>query len=184
MTKLKSTVKYVGLQYYDTSNDMMWKSECDKLIPWIYGKGADLGCGQRSINRDMIRVDIDPKVKPDVLAEGHKLPFADGELDYVTAMHNFEHYDNQFEVFKEWIRVLKKGGIIAMVHPDVRFTKQHDHGDGEKGYLVNPFNRHYHEHTLESFLNEINQWKDLGFKIIDSGPACINWSFYLIIEKI
>ena len=41
-----------------------------KLVPWFYGKGADIGCGARSINKDIVRVDIDVKVKPDILPPG------------------------------------------------------------------------------------------------------------------
>jgi len=68
--KLKSNIKMKKILYSDTEQDWMWLAEIEKLMPWLYGKGADIGCGQRSINKDIIRVDIDKNVKPDVLCNG------------------------------------------------------------------------------------------------------------------
>ena len=59
MTKLKSSVKFVGVTYLGTERDPMWYAEIEKIIPWLYGQGADIGCGQRSISPCIIRVDLD-----------------------------------------------------------------------------------------------------------------------------
>jgi len=182
--KLKSNIKMKKILYSDTEQDWMWLAEIEKLMPWLYGKGADIGCGQRSINKDIIRVDIDKNVKPDVLCNGEKLPFKDGELDYITSIHSFEHFDNQYEVLKEWLRVVKPGGIIGMVHPDVDYTKKQKTQVDNPGLKENPFNKHFHENNLESMLEQMKMWSDLPFKIIDNGFACQYWSFYLIIEKL
>jgi len=39
----------------------------------------------------MLRVDIDKKIFPDVLVKDYKLPFKDGELDFISGIHSFEH---------------------------------------------------------------------------------------------
>lgn len=183
ITNLKSTVKFNGVQYFGNVLDPMWQLEVDKLIPWIYGKGADIGCGQRSINKDIIRVDIDENNHPDILASGDNLPFKDGELDFITAVHSFEHFEDQYKTLKEWFRVLKKCGIIALVHPDVDYTKKQRPLELNPELKLDPFNKHWHENNLESFKIQLDKWKDLGFEIIDQGTACTNWSFYLIIQK-
>jgi len=71
------------IKYYSDEQDPMWKWEVEKLMPWFSGKGVDIGCGERSINKDILRVDIDEKVKPDIIASGDKLPFENEEYDFI-----------------------------------------------------------------------------------------------------
>lgn len=167
--------------FYPDPNDDMWNKEVEKLIPWCAGKGADIGCGSRSINGDVIRVDIDEKREPDYVAKGDELPFKDEELDYIVSIHNLEHYEDQRKVLNEWRRVLKDGGIIAIVHPDRDYTGEQQ--PEESNMDKNPFNKHYHERNELEF----HKWfLEQGFKdltIVDSGKAAINWSFFLILEK-
>ena len=128
MADIKKEVKYYG----DT-DDPMWQMEVEALFPWISGKGADIGAGARSIWPEIIRVDIEEKVKPDILASGDKLPFKDGEFDYITSIHSFEHFEDQRKTLKEWLRVIRPGGIIAIVHPDVFYTKYQKTESQENG---------------------------------------------------
>ncbi len=132
------------IKYYDTNEDPMWNKEVESLMPWLFGKGADIGCGNRSITPDIVRVDIDEKVKPDVLASGDKLPFKDEEFDYITSIHSFEHFEDQVKTLNEWLRVIKVGGIIAIVHPDVFFTKKQNPEIDAPGLKANPYNKHWH----------------------------------------
>ena len=179
-----TTKTKIEVKYYDTTDDPMWKMEVEKLFPWLDGKGADIGAGTRTIDDKIIRVDIDEKVKPDILASGDKLPFKDGELDFITAIHNFEHYSNQKEVLTEWLSVLKVGGIIAIVHPDIDFTKKQNPEIDNPSLRENPYNKHYFEHNQKSFLKQLKKWADLPFKLVDSGVACDHWSFYVILKKV
>jgi len=48
--------------------------------------------------------------------------FAEAELDFVFSNHVFEHLANPILVLKNWLRVLKPGGVIAGVTPDPRYT--------------------------------------------------------------
>jgi predicted SAM-dependent methyltransferase len=161
----------------------MWKWEVESLMPWLSGKGVDIGAGARSISLDIIRVDIDEKVKPDVLASGDELPFKDGEFDYLTSIHSFEHFEDHVKTLKEWLRVIKTGGIIGIVHPDIFYTKKQNPEIDKPRLKANPYNRHCHEHTQESFVKTLHGWIDLPFRILDSGTACANWSFYVILKK-
>ena len=63
MTKLKSTVNFRPITHLCDEPDEMWVCEASKLSPWLFGKGADIGCGLRTIRVDAIRVDIDPNIK-------------------------------------------------------------------------------------------------------------------------
>ena len=176
--------KPVEIKYYYEEQDRMWKWEVDSLSPWLFGKGADIGCGARSMDDDVIRVDIDKAVKPDVVCSGDKLPFKDSELDFICSIHSFEHFPNSKKLLTEWLRVIKEGGIIGIVHPDVQHTKKQNPVIDNPGLKQNPYNKHYHEHTAESFVKMLVEWQDLPFKVIDYGVACRAWSFYVILKKV
>jgi len=163
--------------------DPMWEIERQKLLPWLFGKGVDVGCGARKIRDDVLGVDIDRKVKPDVVASGDSLPFPDGEFDFVCGIHSFEHFADADLVLCEWLRVLRPGGFIGIVHPDITFTKRQKGPAENKVLRDNRYYKHYHEHSLESFLSFLKKRLSLGFDIVDFGPACPNWSFYVILKK-
>jgi len=169
--------------YYDTESDVMWKMEAEALMPWLTGKGVDMGCGMRTINKDVVRCDIDKAVKPDILCSGDKTPFKDGEFDYVCSIHSFEHFPDSKKTLTEWLRIVKKGGVVALVHPDIRFTKKQNPVLDNPGLKENPFNKHYFEHDYDSFIEQLKEWEDLPFRVIDHGMACSSWSFYVILKK-
>jgi len=173
----------VKVKYYNEEQDTMWRWEVESLMPWLFGRGVDIGCGARSVNKDVVRVDIDPKVKPDYVCSGDTLPFKDEEFDFVVSIHSFEHFKDQVKTLKEWLRIIKVGGIIGIVHPDVFYTKKQNPEIDNPGLRENPFNKHEHEHTADSFIRMIKSWTDLPFRIIDYGPACAQWSFYVILKK-
>ena len=162
----------------------MWRSEVESLLPWLFGKGVDIGCGARSINKNIVRVDIDEKVNPDVVASGDDLPFEDEKFDFVCSIHSFEHFANQKKALAEWLRILKPGGIIGIVHPDIFYTKKQRPEIDNKGLRENPYNKHYHEHTADSLIKMLKTWTELPFKVVDFGIACAQWSFYVILKKV
>lgn len=170
-------------RFYDDVVDPMWAREVESLTPWFFGRGVDIGCGARSINENITRVDIDKNVDPDVVASGDDLPFKDGEFDFVCSIHSFEHFADPVKTLKEWLRIVKLGGVIGIVHPDVNYTKKQNPSIDKPGLKENPFNRHYHEHTEETFLHFLQSVPDLPFKLVDHGPACSGWSFYMILRK-
>lgn len=172
------------VRYYEDEQDPMWQAEVEKLMPWLFGKGIDIGCGGRSIRNDILRVDIDEKVKPDVVCSGDKLPFKNEKFDFITAIHAFEHFPDPQKTLLEWLRILKKGGIVAIVHPDVFYTKKQKPVRENPSLKGNPYTKHYFEHTKDSFVLMLKSWTDLPFRIMDFGVACGNWSFYVILKKI
>jgi len=167
--------------YYPHPTDNMWNRECEALIPYLFGKGVDIGSSNRSIFKTDIRVDIDEKYNPDYFCSGDKLPFADDTFDYLYSIHSFEHFEDQEKTIKEWTRVIKKKGIIAIVHPDVEFTGIQL--SSEINSDKNPYNKHTFERTYEEFLKWLKKNNYFGLKLIDSGIACGRWSFYIILKK-
>ena len=183
MAKAEKIEKFI-IKYYDDELDQMWKWEVEKLIPWLSGDGADIGCGARTIWPTIKRVDIDKKVKPDILASGDGLPFKNGELDFVVGVHAFEHFPDPRKLLAEWLRVVEVGGIVGIVHPDVTFTKKQNPEVDDEGLRKNPFNKHYQEHTQKSFMEMLKGLSDLPFVVVDYGVACGDWSFYVIFKKV
>ncbi|KPA14083.1 type 11 methyltransferase, partial [Candidatus Magnetomorum sp. HK-1] len=81
----------------------------------------NLGCG-RSYHQDWINIDIQSS-GPNVIAHNlfHGIPYPDDSVDIIYHSHVLEHMPKKFApVFmKECFRVLKKGGIIRVVIPDL-----------------------------------------------------------------
>src|SRR5580693_1430150 len=69
-----------------------------------------------------IRVDLDPDVKPDLVASITDLkPIADGSVDAVWSSHNLEHL-SAHEVpvaLGEFFRVLAPAGVVLITLPDL-----------------------------------------------------------------
>jgi SAM-dependent methyltransferase len=63
----------------------------------------------------------------DVVDDGEKLSkFDDSSLDFVVANHLIEHCPDPLYALKNWLRVLKTGGVVMMAAPDKRYTFDRD----------------------------------------------------------
>ncbi len=139
------------------------------LEAYCVGKGINVGCGKVQI-ADSIGVDIDQTAKMvRVIADGKNLPFEDGEMDYVISLHCLEHFDvSPIIVLKEWHRVLRNGGICAVIVPD---------GDRGMGAFYYPKDEGiYFKHFLVFTLQTLPLYfQEVGFEIkecrkIDRNP--------------
>ena len=93
----------------------------------------NVGCGHRAISipgsslpaggwREL-RLDIDPKVDPDIVASMMDMtPVPDGSVDAVWSSHNLEHLDPHEApvALREFLRVLKPGGMLLLTVPDLQ----------------------------------------------------------------
>jgi len=64
--------------------------------------------------------------------EAYPLPaYADGSVDEIRASHILEHFGHREvpEVLKEWVRVLKPGGVLKIAVPDFDYLVQHRHDE-------------------------------------------------------
>ena len=78
----------------------------------------NLGCNDLKLSDGFINIDIDPRVRPDLIADCFKLPFEDETVDEIYAGHLMEHVSFNEDLLTEWKRVLKKGGKITCTVPD------------------------------------------------------------------
>ena len=74
---------------------------------------------------DWVTVNLDETTKPTVKAPATKIPLDDEFADLVYASHILEHLDygnrspSAYVALKEWWRILKPGGTLMVVVPDL-----------------------------------------------------------------
>jgi SAM-dependent methyltransferase len=97
---------------------------------------VNVGCGPRNAvnlptyfdNWRQLRVDVDPAVQPDIIADLTDLsPIPDGSADAVWAAHCVEHlYEHQVSVaLAEFRRVLRDDGFVCVIVPDLQAVAQY-----------------------------------------------------------
>jgi len=99
-------------------------------------------------------ISIDITGEPDIFAEGEHLPFKNNSIDLVYSCHSLEHMRNTRDAIREWLRVLKEGGILSIIVP------------------VLPYHRHsnkialgetcFEEHTIEEYKQICDEFNDIS----------------------
>lgn len=91
-------------------------------VPYLQGRGLDIGCGMQKVWPSAIGVDNGHhfgRGGADIQGDGTDLSmFADASMDYVFSSHFLEHVHGPIEpVLREWWRVLKVGGRLVLYLP-------------------------------------------------------------------
>ena len=97
--------------------------------------GLNIGCGNRRISPHLLPVDIMRAPPTTAIAGAHhaflqgailaladQLPFRNGTIDLIVALHMLEHMPDPVAVVQHWLDLLKPGGGIGIVVPDWRYT--------------------------------------------------------------
>ena len=149
------------------------------------GRGIDVGCGHRKSSDNCIGVDLTPRgelgpagvvkgkaSQADITASGDDLTmFADGELDFVVARHNLEHYVDVIKTLEEWKRVLKTGGVLALVVPDERALDT---------IVLDPTHKHcFTPESFDRYMRVIG-----GFEKVKSEVVVADWSFLAVYRRL
>jgi len=102
--------------------------------------------------------------------DGKILPFDDGFFDYVYSFYVLEHVQELSHSLMEIVRVLKKGGIVALYAQDAR--------TGYEGHAKTPYPPFLPREFIRPFLHE---WGGVDLSVID----CVeNESFYITAPQI
>jgi predicted SAM-dependent methyltransferase len=151
-----------------------------ELEVWCKGNGIDLGCGRDKICSEAIGMDMTnpyTKVGDDsIQLKGDAKDlywFNDGVLDYIYSSHLLEDFDNTEEVMKEWVRVIKPGGLLILNLPDEQTFRAHCKKTGQPGNAS-----HKHEFFNKEFVKECAT--NLGnLEIIVH-----TYSFHIVFKKV
>ncbi len=144
--------------------------------PAAAGRVLELGCGSGALLRRFapianlaVGMDISPAglalaagwVRREVpgrpgvgllCARAERLPFGDGSFDAVISQHLIEHLDDPRVALAEWHRVLRPGGILALITPNAEHPNPELFADPTHAVL---FSRDSLQSTLE----------DSGFRV-------------------
>lgn len=95
--------------------------QVETILPFLRGeRGLDIGCGRYKTHPAAIGIDRNPFLRPDRVGNGAALPDSDSGADFVTAVHAVEFFWNTERALREWVRVLKPGGHLALILYDRR----------------------------------------------------------------
>lgn len=89
----------------------------------------DLGCGEIASTMAEglpVRCDMRDDVNADYRCDIRVLPFKSESYDIVFSSHTLEHFSRKQipDVLAEWLRVLKPGGFLRLVVPDLKIAAQ------------------------------------------------------------
>jgi len=139
---------------YDIYRDGLNTPAFLDMLPPVRGlRGLDIGCGEGSNTRELVRlgarmhaIDVAPtfiryahdaeKAKPlgiaYVVADATDLPFATGSFDFATAFMSMMDMANHGAALCEAARVFRPGGFLqfSILHPDVGNWHRRDDGFG------------------------------------------------------
>ena len=104
------------------------------------------------------------------IADGTELGAIKAETyDFVLSCHSLEHIANPIKALKEWLRVLKVGGVLMLILPDSRFTFDRRRPVTKFEHLLKDFT----ENTAEDDLTHIAEILELHDISYDAGVADI-----------
>lgn len=130
-----------------------------------------IGCGMKPI-AGAVNMDPNPErwAWADLAGDAHRLPFADGVFGAVVSSHVIPHLADPVAALREMGRVLRIGGVMAHVVPDLRYAP-HRHEPGR------PFAHQPHGwYGPDDFLAVADRVRDL-FVIVMEEFREFNWSF-------
>lgn len=135
------------------------------------GIGVDMGCGEIihpfCLGIDKYAGDSHPDYPSPTKANYHPhmvwradkpLPFTDGCFDFLVSHHSLEHMQDVEWTLREWIRIVKKDGILAIVMPDAKFGGADDDKSHKASFTSEQFKAEILDPLVEEKLIEIVEW--------------------------
>jgi len=162
---------------------------------------ADIGSGPVSPHFDegkVVSFDIREDMKPSVVCDIRSLPVPDQQFDIVFSSHALEHFSwlTLGKVMKEWSRVLKVGGELRLVVPNLRYTAKRLLEDrvephdlwvlyGEQDYAKNFHAAGFTPKILQQLIESLGIYENIQIKEgdIDGGPSPDSWNIQLKATK-
>lgn len=163
---------------------------------------ADIGSGPISPymleEGKVVSFDIREELKPDVVCDVRKLPVEDQKFDIVFSSHTLEHFawGKVDKILKEWSRVLKVGGELRLVVPNLRYVGQRLLDDnliptdmwvlyGEQDYPKNFHAAGFTPKVLKALVESLGIYEDIQIKEgnVFGPPHPDSWNLQLKAKK-
>lgn len=196
--------------HYDKSNQVFYSMPPNapqahpawEILPPGKKSIADIGSGPVSPYFEEGKVtsfDIRPDVRPDVVCDVRKLPVPDETFDIVFSSHTLEHFgwNGVEKVIKEWSRVLKVGGELRLVVPNLRHVAKRILDDqliptdfwvlyGEQDYPKNFHAVGFTPNVLKSLIESLGIYEDIQVKEgnFEGPPSPDSWNLQLKARKV
>jgi len=168
-------------------------SEAVWLQPHCQGLTVDLGCGHEKVHPSVLGIDIlrpgemgatgcmnGVESSADIVADVGNLYFiADGTFDSVVSRHCFEHLKDPIATLREWLRILKPGGLLSMVLP-------HDGWHDMMGMDSSHYFRCYPS-VIADAMESLGNYGGKGIRgeIVENGAHVqCRWSFFSQIRRL
>lgn len=135
---------------------MVEQEERDILSKYAIGSGIDVGCGENKIGN--FGIDIEPAVGPDIVCNMWNIPLPGDTQDYIVSSHCLEHTVYTIRALREWHRLLKIDGTLALAIPDGENASLLNLGDSSFGHL-----QLFSIETIKRFLEFV------GFEVVKTG---------------
>ncbi len=156
-----------------------------RLAPYCKGNGADLGPGGDPITPSAVRIDLPvpyTAVGNNPVQLGGDCAqlvwFRDGVLDYLYSSHLLEDFVDTEAALREWLRVLRRGGMLIIFCPDEQRFRAHCRKTGQH---YNPNHKHA-DFSLDKVLGLLE--KIGGTKVVYQNPDVDIYSWDLVVEKL
>lgn len=138
-----------------------------------------IGCGNVILPKPFENLDARDGEGVDHLGEAYPLDFADETFDLVYSSHVLEHFKRQDtqKVVKEWVRVLKPGGVIRLSVPSIdRLIEIYTAAGGDLDSIIGPlmggqtYEQNYHYNAFNT--------KNLTQYLLDAGCEAVHpWNY-------
>ena len=144
------------------------------VVPYIRGKGIDIGCGTTKVLPHAIGIDSLKDVElfgvdmnPDLVCEdATNLAIPDADLDFVFSSHLLEHIEDTRAALTEWWRCLKVDGylVLYLPHADLypRIGQPGSNPDHKHDFLPSDIRMHMQEVGALGVTMVVDETRDAG----------------------
>jgi predicted SAM-dependent methyltransferase len=164
---------------------------------------ADLGSGPVTPymidEGQVISFDIREDMRPDVICDLRFLPVPSQTFDIVFSSHTLEHFGwtNIQKILKEWVRILKVGGELRLVVPNLRHVAKRLEADelvetdmwvlyGEQDYPKNYHAMGFTPKILRQLVESLGMFENIEIREGDvwGQPSAQSWNLQVKATKV
>lgn len=118
-----------------------------------------VGCGKRNPEANLVRVDISPDVKPDLVWNLNEFPypFDESSFEGIECFDVIEHLENIPRTLEEFYKILKPNGLLKITTP--HFSCANSYIDPTHRWHLSYFSFDYfcEKHRLSYYSNAVYQ---------------------------